>query len=238
MRKLLILVLIIILLAALGIMLTSGIAIGSFEIPSIKKIIDENKDLDTKIAELNTAIENDYASARTSLDTSVKTLESEKQKYQDTITYSTEEEIKAANQTEEYEISYLWTKIGLYATNNNVTIQANVSSGTVAGLYNISFTARGEYISISEFVYAIENDSTLGFKIEDFALVPYSENTLQATFIIRNIAIDEDSLSAAGAITQTQQNNTTGSTGQESEQQNTVGVDVPSAVNNIVTEQQ
>lgn len=238
MRKLLILVLIIILLAALGIMLTSGIAIGSFEIPSIKKIIDENKDLDTKIAELNTAIENDYASARTSLDTSIKTLESEKQKYQDTITYSTEEEIKAANQTEEYEISYLWTKIGLYATNNNVTIQANVSSGTVAGLYNISFTARGEYISISEFVYAIENDSTLGFKIEDFALVPYSENTLQATFIIRNIAIDEDSLSAAGAITQTQQNNTTGSTGQESEQQNTVGVDVPSAVNNIVTEQQ
>ncbi len=238
MRKLLILVLIIILLAALGIMLTSGIAIGSFEIPSIKKIIDENKDLDTKIAELNTAIENDYASARTSLDTSVKTLESEKQKYQDTITYSTEEEIKAANQTEEYEISYLWTKIGLYATNNNVTIQANVSSGTVAGLYNISFTARGEYISISEFVYAIENDSTLGFKIEDFALVPYSENTLQATFIIRNIAIDEDSLSAAGAITQTQQNNTTGSTGQESEQQNTVGVDVPSAVNNIVAEQQ
>ncbi len=238
MRKLLILVLIIILLAALGIMLTSGIAIGSFEIPSIKKIIDENKDLDTKIAELNTAIENDYASARTSLDTSIKTLESEKQKYQDTITYSTEEEIKAANQTEEYEISYLWTKIGLYATNNNVTIQANVSSGTVAGLYNISFTARGEYISISEFVYAIENDSTLGFKIEDFALVPYSENTLQATFIIRNIAIDEDSLSAAGAITQTQQNNTTGSTGQESEQQNTVGVDVPSAVNNIVAEQQ
>ena len=238
MRKLLILVLIIILLAALGIMLTSGIAIGSFEIPSIKKIIDENKDLDTKIAELNTAIENDYASARTSLDTSVKTLESEKQKYQDTITYSTEEEIKAANQTEEYEISYLWTKIGLYATNNNVTIQANVSSGTVAGLYNISFTARGEYISISEFVYAIENDSTLGFKIEDFALVPYSENTLQATFTIRNIAIDEDSLSAAGAITQTQQNNTTGSTGQESEQQNTVGVDVPSAVNNIVAEQQ
>ena len=238
MRKLLILVLIIILLAALGIMLTSGIAIGSFEIPSIKKIIDENKDLDTKIAELNTAIENDYASARTSLDTSVKTLESEKQKYQDTITYSTEGEIKAANQTEEYEISYLWTKIGLYATNNNVTIQANVSSGTVAGLYNISFTARGEYISISEFVYAIENDSTLGFKIEDFALVPYSENTLQATFIIRNIAIDEDSLSAAGAITQTQQNNTTGSTGQESEQQNTVGVDVPSAVNNIVAEQQ
>ena len=200
MRKLLILVLIIILLAALGIMLTSGIAIGSFEIPSIKKIIDENKDLDTKIAELNTVIENDDASARTSLDTSVKTLESEKQKYQDTITYSTEEEIKAANQTEEYEISYLWTKIGLYATNNNVTIQANVSSGTVAGLYNISFTARGEYISISEFVYAIENDSTLGFKIEDFALVPYSENTLQATFIIRNIAIDEDSLSAAGAI--------------------------------------
>ena len=238
MRKILIILLIIILLAAFGIMLTSGISIGSFVLPSIKQIIDENNGLDTKIAELNTAIENDYAAARTSLDTSVKNLQTEKQRYQDTITYSTEEEIKAANQTEEYKLDYLWTKIGLYATKNNVIIQLNVSSSTIADLYNISFTARGEYISISEFIYAIENDSSLGFKIEDFSLVPYSENTLQATFAIRNVAIDQESLLAAGAIIQDQTTNTNNSTTNTNEQQNTVGIDVPSLLNNIQHQQQ
>lgn len=238
MRKILIILLIIILLAALGIMLTSGISIGSFVLPSIEQIIDENKGLDTQIAELNSAIQNDYAAVRTSLDTSIKNLETQKQKYQDTITYSTEEEIKAANQTEEYKIDYLWTKIGLYATNNNVIMQANVSSSTISGLYNISFTARGEYISISEFIYAIENDSTLGFKIEEFSLVPYSENTLQASFVIRNVAIEEESLSAAGAVIQDTTQNNTNNTNDNTQTQNTVGVDVPSAVNEIEQNQQ
>lgn len=218
MRKLLIMILIIILLVALGIMITSGISIGSFTIASVQEIIDDNDELDNEIAEVNNTIQTTYASAKTSLDTSVQSLQTAKQKYQDTITYSTEEEIKAANQTEEYEIAFLWTKIGLYATKNNVTMKADVSSGTVSGLYNISFTATGEYLSISEFIYAIENDSDLGFKIEEFTLVPYSEEILQATFSIKNVAIDDDSLSAAGVTTQSQNTTTT----QDTDSENTI----------------
>lgn len=221
MRKILIMLLIIILLVAFGIMVTSGIQIGNFEIPAVKKIIEKNEQLDIDIAELSASIENDYASAQTSLAQSENKLQTAKQSYQDTIKYSTEEEIKAANQTEKYKIDFLWTQIGLYSTKNNITMQANVSPANIEDLYNISFTATGEYIPISEFVYAIENDSKLGFRIEEFRVVPYSENELQATFIIRNVAINEDSLIAAGAsIPQSDNNNQNNTT--NNQQANTI----------------
>lgn len=199
MRKILIMLLIVILIVGLVLILTSGVVIGKFEIPSINKIIEENRNMDRQISNLETAISSDYTSATSSLETSFQKLQTSKKKYQDAITYSTEEEIKAANQTEKYEIGYLWTKMGIYATNNNVTMQATVSSGTIQGLYNISFTATGEYISISEFIYNIEKDTSLGFKIEDFTMSPYSESNLQATFVIRNVPIDEASLTAVTA---------------------------------------
>lgn len=205
MRRILISALIVILIAIFTLMAASGISIGKLKIASIGEIIQENENLDSDIEKLNTAIDTDYVTANSNLDASFKKLQTSKQKYQDTIRYSTEEEIKAANQTEKYEIGFLWTKIGLYATKNNVVMQANVTSGSVSGLYNISFTASGEYISISEFIRAIENDSKLGFKIEDFSMSPGTNTQdLQSTFIIRNVAIDSDSLTTAARTTTSQ----------------------------------
>ncbi len=201
MRKLLLIFLIIILLTGLAILITSGISIASFEIPSVQKIIMDNNDLDNRIAELDKSKKTEYVSAEANLNASVEGLQNSKKRYQDTINYSTEDEIKAANQIEKYKMSYLWTKIGMYATKNNIVIKADVSNGSVTGLYNISFTALGQYLPISEFIYAIEKDSKLGFKIDDFTLVPYSEEELQASFTIRNVAIDEESLRAGGIVT-------------------------------------
>lgn len=203
MRRILISALIVILIAIFIVMAAAGISMGSFQISSISGIIEENENLDKDIENLNTVIEKDYVSANSDLDASFKKLQTAKEKYQDTIRYSTEEEIKAANQKEKYEIGFLWTKIGLYATKNSVVMQANVSSGSVKGLYNISFTAIGEYIAISDFIYAIENDSKLGFKIEDFTMSPSTSDAskLQTTFVIRNISIDEDSLKNASRTT-------------------------------------
>lgn len=67
--------------------------------------------------------------------------------------------------------------------------------------YNLKFTATGSYISITDFISAIENDTILGFKIEEFKMVPNiiedktnknnSGNTLKGTFTCKNIAIKE-----------------------------------------------
>ena len=201
MRKLLISALIVILIAIfalIGLVVAAGyILLVNMLDTTIKSDTDIEKATGLPVLASIVMIETDYVSAKSNLDASFKKLQTSKQKYQDAIRYSTEEEIKAANQSEKYEIGYLWTKIGLYATKNSVVMQANVSSGSVSGLYNISFTAIGDYISISEFIYAIEDDSKLGFRIEDFTLSPNTGNEqLQATFVIRNVAIDSESLSS------------------------------------------
>lgn len=217
MRKILIMVLIVILLAALGLMLVKGLNIGKFRINSVEDIINDNKNLDEEIAQLSYMIDNDYETAKKSLQESFQGLMKSKQDYQDAITFSSAEEIKAAKQTEKYKLDYLWTKIGLYATKNNLEMQMNVTYGSsgVSGQYDISFTATGEYISISEFIYAIENDSNLGFKIEEFEMVPYSgtitdengntvsQDLLRATFVIKNVSIDQNSITSVQPSTTT-----------------------------------
>ncbi|MCI9365739.1 MAG: hypothetical protein HFJ54_03915 [Clostridia bacterium] len=230
MRKILIILLIVLLFAGLGLMVIQGISIGNFEISDVRGIIEENEGLDEKIAELENLKKEDYEVAKASLNTSYKGLQNSKEKYQDAITYSTEDEIRAASQTEKYKINFLWTKIGFYATKYDVTMQANVSSGSIPGHYNISFTALGEYISISEFIHSIEDDSKLGFRIEDFTLEKYSDEKLQATFVIRNVAIDENSLNDAKVTSSTTQTTT-----QTNDETNTVvnKVDHSNDINNL-----
>ncbi len=212
MRKILIIVLIVILLSALGFMLVQGLKIGNWEIFSVKSIMDNNNNLDQELATLSYLIENDYELAKTNLQRSITELKQQKQNYQDKLIFSTEEEIKAANRTEGYKLDYLWTKIGLYATKNNLELKVTVSKVTDGStspeqkydLYDIKFTVNGEYIPISEFIYAIENDSNLGFKIQDFLLKPYSEtNILQATFSIKNVLLEKKSISTVQPSTDT-----------------------------------
>ena len=79
----------------------------------------------------------------------------------------------------------------------------------------MKFTATGEYVGITDFIYDIENDSSLGFKIEEFKLLPATtqqsdgKTNLSATFTCKNIAINID----PSAIAKPEQNeNTEGQT--------------------------
>lgn len=203
MRKVLITILLLALLTIFAVIVISGLTVANLPIGhSVQAIINKNTELDDNIANLGNRINKEYSQARSNLEASFARLQSEKQTYLDTIAYTTEEQLESANKAEQYKLDYLWTTIGLYATKNNVTMKADVSYGSsgVPNQYNISFTATGEYLSISEFIYAIEKDSSLGFRIEEFALVPYSENSLQATFIIKNISIDAESISKSSSI--------------------------------------
>ena len=53
----------------------------------------------------------------------------------------------------------------------------------------MDFTVIGAYAQIEEFITHIEDDSKLGYKIENFKMVPSDEEKVQATFICRNIKI-------------------------------------------------
>ena len=109
------------------------------------------------------------------------------------IAVSTDSEVQEAAQLQTYEIEYLWAKIGNHATSEGATIKMDVTKGTntTSNTYNLKFTVTGSYISITDFISDIENDSSLGFKIEEFKMLPGNGSDLEATFVCKDITIKD-----------------------------------------------
>lgn len=214
MKKLLILILIGLLLTLTIFIAIQGVQIGKIEILGIKGIQAKNDELDSKIQEAGKLVEKDYQQVMSSINNNTKKLEQEKKNYEDMIVISDEGEIQAASQIEKYEIEALWVKVGNHATSQGTNIKMDIEKGanSAQGVYNLRFTATGGYIQIVDFISAIENDSTLGFKIEEFKMIPASTNgDLQATFLCRDIAIKE--ISAIPIDNNANQGNTTTTSG-------------------------
>ena len=74
------------------------------------------------------------------------------------LAISTDAEGKSTNQIEKYEIETLWVRLGNHATSQGVVMQMDVIKGnsSTQDMYNLKFTATGSYISITDFISAIE----------------------------------------------------------------------------------
>ena len=74
-----------------------------------------------------------------------------------------------------------------------VTSTSTGAESTQDALYDLTFEATGLYVSVADFIYDIENDSSLGFKIEDFNMAQHvdaSENGFViGKFTCKNIKI-------------------------------------------------
>lgn len=212
MKKLLISLLIILLLILTVYTIFNGIKIGSLNILGIMDIKDENEELDSRIQYATKLASTDYQKEMAELTDAGKQLDTQKKNYEDLVTVSTDEQVQTAKQFEKYKLEYLWTRIGNHARSEGVSIKIDVRKGTntTQETYNLDFTVNGSYIGITDFIYAIEDDSSLGFKIEEFKMVPEGEE-LKATFICKDIAINdiEESL-----VTNESQGTTDGTTTQ------------------------
>jgi len=199
MRKTVILVIIAILLVLLGYILLNQVQLknGEWNILGVKALNAKNDALDAKIAELNRIISTDYSKAKANLTSSAKDYKQEKESYE-SLANVENSETSGTNQLENYEIEYLWARIGKHATDENVTLKMEIASSTATtstGYYDLNFTAEGEYLDLTDFIYSVENDSYLGFKIEKFKLLPSSaDGILRATFSCTNISINEKSI--------------------------------------------
>lgn len=200
MKKTLIMVLILLLLVTMGFMVFKSLKIGSVEILGVKNLGEENKKLDASIQRLSRLSSTDYQKALTDITSSSKQYEQAKTEYEDLATVSTDSEVTTASQLQKYEIEYLWTRIGNHATSENVVLKMEIkanSTSEATGYYDLNFTATGDYVGLTDFIYDVENDSSLGFKIEDFKMEP-SGSGLQASFTCTNIAINIDTSALPG----------------------------------------
>ena len=190
MRKILIGILTILLIVMAVLVITKGLTIGNFKILSVKQIIEGNDKLTAEISETEKLIRSNYPTELETLDSTVSSLLAAKEEYQDLADVSTKSEINKATTVETYTVEFLWTRLGRHATAEGVYLSYTPTNNS------IKFTVSGDYIPILSFVSAIENDSKLGFRIENFKLIP-GGNYLQATFETRNINIKTEGVNTA-----------------------------------------
>ena len=232
MRKLLIGILIIVLLVLAGYVLIDRINLGSLEVLGIEAIVEKNDELDQKILDGTKLATVTYQEKLDTLNSANRQLQQEKQAYENYV--SADNGTGAVSQIQSYEVEYLWTKIGNYAKREGVILKMDVAvNNAVVGTYDLNFTVTGTYVGITEFIYDLDNDSSLLFKVENFKLLPNGQettakkeegkkeknsekeetsqktSTLIATFTCKDISINIDSSSISQNINTDIENTTT-----------------------------
>lgn len=236
MKNILISVISILLTVIIIICMFRGISIGQFKILSIPEIKLSSIKLDSEIEELNNLKNVTYKKKLNDLQSSIKNLTSAKQSYLDLASISTDTEIQQANQEQTYAMEFLWNKVGTYATNQGLALTWNVVSTGVNNKYTLNFTITGSYIGIINYIYSLENDSELAFRIENFKIVSAGaassnsnsnsnsstqDNTkVTATFTVSNIGIKEETVTSP-TTSSSNINNTNKNENKEKTQDNT-----------------
>ena len=244
MKKFLISTIIVLLLVLAGYTGVKGINIGNFQVLGVMDIKKEDEALYENIKQAKKLAITDYSKKIDDLNKLKKEFEKTKENYEEKASISTESEILSANQYGVYEIGMLWIELGNHAKSEGVTmdvtarnlteVESNASTQADKKYScNLYFTATGSYAGIASFIEDIEDDSKLGFRIDDFKIVPYSQsssntdsenkdtnttsttsgntNTLQATFTCNDVMIRGVSESSVSA---SQNNNESGNTTQ------------------------
>ena len=189
MRKILISILVCLLLIGSAFFMVNGIS--KLNIKGIKAIEEKNSQINQKISDLSNAITVTYANTESNLNRAANTLQNSKTEYENQAALSDTQNPSYVSQLEAYDIDYLWTKLGNYARNENVVIKIEVvSTGSSKNLYTLNFTVTGNYVNITDFIYDIENDSKLGFKIDEFKMAPGGSEALTTTFVCKEIPIN------------------------------------------------
>lgn len=195
MKKLLLTIITILIFILAGITIIKGFKIGGLDILGISDIKAKNDQLDEKIKQATKLASTDYQKKMDNLNEAIKKLETERNNYEDMVSVSTQSEVEAANQSYDYKIDFLWIRIENHAKSEGVKMKMELtrSSSGAENVYNLNFTATGSYIGIEEFITDIEDDSKLGFKIEEFKMTAESEensNIVQATFVCKDVSIE------------------------------------------------
>lgn len=216
MRKILLIIAIVLLTTFGYVSVAKGVELGNLKISSIKQIDEYSQNLKLKIEDLNSLIDVNYPKKISELKAANNKMQESKREYLEETNTSSDAELLYATQTESYDIERLWTTIGKYVEDVGVNLKMvlNPSESNSSDTKDIVFTVDGTYIAITNFLYGIEDDEELNFRIYNFTLSPYQNEVLRATFTVKDIRITSSSLndnlttSTSNEINTEQNNNT------------------------------
>ena len=213
MRKILLGLLVILLLALAVYTAVYGIELGGLKINSIPAIKEENEVLESKIDKASKLRTTQYPSEITVLEGAYKKLVAEKENYEQILALGVDENGQPINKIQEYEMEKIWVAMGNHAKAQGVDLKMDVTlNNSVSKTYDLKFTVTGGYIQIVDFLYDVERDSTLVFKIENFKLVAgETTDVLVGTFTCKDIKINITDVTSSNSTSIG--NNTDSSTG-------------------------
>ena len=201
MRTILIKSLLVIMFFLTIILIILGLRNESFFIESFVSLQQKTAKLNSEVYDLQEKNTSEYKSKQQDLIDAVSEYRKNKLEYEKTINL-----IKSVGSKEYefdlYDIDFLWTIIGNYATEEGVELKFDVSnisedsliSNTDFVLCNLNFTVIGEYLSIINFIYDLEEDERLNFEINDFTMKKQGKK-IQAMFLIKSIPLNNTNLS-------------------------------------------
>lgn len=183
-------------------LMIGGLKVGDFKLVKsyndVSKISQEKKQIVSDLKQKNAT---EFMAKKAALNTAVQEYKTKKAQY-DKLVEAGQIKEAAYNSVDLYDIDFLWTTIGIYAAENKVTLQFDVSKSASATaispeyvMCDLNFTVTGEYIDITDFIYSIENDDKLNFEISNFAMEKGGEN-LQATFVVKKVPVNSKTLSS------------------------------------------
>ncbi len=189
-----------------------------------KGIDQKDTIIEKKIDELSNIISIKYVGAESNLKQAANKLIDSKTEYENQAALSNSNSSSYASKLEAYDIDYLWTKLGNYAKDENVVIKIEVTAGSASSnLYNLNFTVTGTYVGTTDFIYDIENDTKLGFKIDNFKMINGSESEVVGSFSCIDIPLSVGNIENETNENKENetQNNTTTNTEKEKNSTNT-----------------
>lgn len=181
-----------ILLILLVVSLFNGVHLGKITILSLQEIANKKEQI--TLSETNYDLENTkYQVALSKLNREKELFQTSKNKYE-AISEETIRLINERNTQEKYSIEYIWIKLGNYAQECNLDIivaepgnPIEETSEEKESIFQIQ--VKGTYLNVASFIYDIENDSELKFKLDNIKMEYLSGNRIQAEFNVRDIAI-------------------------------------------------
>lgn len=202
------------------------IDLSVLQFSSVEGVIAKREELLKLEADLQTA-EQQYAKVKKTLTTSQSSFTTAKNKYE-AISNETINLIKEATTEENYDIEYMWIRLGNYAMTNNLSISMVEPGGTVTntqatenaetqpantettpassvpnegevpnsvttnettGDTLFKIVVEGSYLNMSDFVFEVENDKDLRFKLDNIEITYVSGTTIRAKFDVKNVII-------------------------------------------------
>lgn len=201
------LVLIILIILALNVNLNLGIV----KFVNIEDMKNNSELLETTTLKLETTkLSNTLA--YTNLEKAKENYETEKSKYE-AISQENIDMIEEATIEESYDIEYMWIKLGNYAISNNLSLgltepgssatdstteetdESVISSSSTTTTTqtttseNLKITVVGNYLDLAEFVFDVENDVELRFKLDKIKMTYAQSNNVSATFEVENVTL-------------------------------------------------